>query len=94
MAKIRDIKADVSFLGVNAIDVENGITDNDWDIVQLKQAMIESSSKSVALTISEKMNTAMRLKVCNLKDIDALITELRPENEIFKSYAASGIEII
>jgi len=94
LAKIREIKADISFLGINAINIEDGITDSDWDIVQLKQAMIESSSKAVALTISEKMNTAMRLKVCNVKDIDVLITELKPDNELLKSYATSGIEII
>ena len=81
-------------MGVNAIDIENGITDSDWDIIQLKQAMIESSSKVVALSISEKVNTTMRLKVCNVKDIDVLITELKPENILLASYAKSGVEII
>ncbi len=94
ISKIKEIKADLAFLGINAIDIENGITDSDWDIVQLKQAMIESSSKVVALTISEKVNTTMRLKVCNVKDINVLITELKPENTMLASYASSGIEII
>ena len=94
LAKIREIKADISFLGINAISIEDGITDSDWDIVQLKQAMIESATKAVALTISEKINTTMRLKICNVKDINTLITELEPDNEMLKSYTASGIEII
>jgi len=93
LAKIREIKADISFLGINAISIEDGITDSDWDIVQLKQAMIESATKAVALTISEKINTTMRLKICNVKDINTLITELDPDNELLKSYASS-IEII
>ncbi|MEO8567584.1 MAG: DeoR/GlpR family DNA-binding transcription regulator [Ginsengibacter sp.] len=94
ISKIKEIKADIAFLGVNAIDIENGITDSDWDIVQLKQAMIESSAKVVVLSISEKVNTTMRLKVCNVKDIDVLITELTPENTMLACYAKSGIEII
>jgi DeoR/GlpR family transcriptional regulator of sugar metabolism len=94
ISKIREIKADLSFLGVNAIDIEYGITDSDWDIVQLKQAMIESSSKVVVLTISEKVNTTKRLKVCNVKDIDVLITELKPDDPMLELYAKSGIEII
>lgn len=94
ISKIREIKADMCFMGVNAIDIENGITDSDWDIVQLKQAMIESSSKVVALTISEKVNTTMRLKVCNVKDIDVLITELKPDDSLLKSYKRTEIEII
>lgn len=94
ISKIREIKADVSFLGLNAIDIENGITDSDWDIVQIKQAMIESSSRVVVLTISEKVNTTMRLKVCGVKDIDTLITELKPDDDMLKPYAKSGIEIL
>jgi DeoR/GlpR family transcriptional regulator of sugar metabolism len=94
ISKIKEIKADLSFLGVNAIDVESGITDSDWDIVQLKQAMIESSSKVIVLTISEKVNTTQRLQICTVKDIDILITELKPDDAILKSYAESGIEII
>ena len=94
ISKIREIKADLSFLGVNAIDIEYGITDSDWDIVQVKQAMIESSSKVVVLTISEKVNTTKRLKVCNVKDIDVLITELKPDDPMLELYAKSGIEII
>jgi len=94
ISKIREIKADVSFLGVNAIDIEYGITDSEWDIVQLKQAMIESSAKVVVLTISEKVNTARRLKVCNVKDIDVLITELKPDDPMLRPYAGAGIEIM
>ena len=94
ISTIREIKADLAFLGVNAIDVDNGITDSDWDIVQVKQAMIESSSKVVALSISEKVNTTMRLKVCNVKDINVLITELKPDDPMLASYTTSGIEIL
>lgn len=94
ISKIREIKADLSFLGVNAIDIEYGITDSDWDIVQVKQAMIESSSKVAVLTISEKVNTIRRLKVCNVKDIDMLVTELKPDDPLLELYAKSGIEII
>ena len=48
IAKIKQMKADLCFLGTNAIDVEHGISDNDWEVVQLKKAMIESSKKIFA----------------------------------------------
>ena len=50
--KVRQMKADICFLGTNAIDIHNGVTDNDWEVVQLKNAMIESSRKVVCLAIS------------------------------------------
>ena len=43
IARIKEVKADICFLGTNAIDLEHGITDNDWEVVELKKAMINSS---------------------------------------------------
>lgn len=94
ISKIKEIRADLCFLGINAIDVNHGISDNDWDVVQVKKAMIESSKKVICLTIAEKMNTVQPIKVCDLKDIDILITELQPDDPVLKPYAETGIQII
>ncbi|MBK6935614.1 MAG: DeoR/GlpR transcriptional regulator [Chitinophagaceae bacterium] len=93
IAKIKQVKADICFLGTNAIDPEMGITDNDWDVVQLKKAMIESSKKVVCLAIAEKINTSQPIRVCGIEDIDVLITELLPEDEIFKPYKKAGVTV-
>ncbi|MDP9230155.1 MAG: DeoR/GlpR family DNA-binding transcription regulator, partial [Bacteroidota bacterium] len=34
IARIKSIRADLCFFGINAIDIKHGITDNDWDVVQ------------------------------------------------------------
>jgi DeoR/GlpR family transcriptional regulator of sugar metabolism len=94
IAKIKQMKADICFLGTNAIDAEHGITDNDWDVVQLKKAMIESSKKVVCLTISEKMSSVQPIRVCHLSDIDTLITELPADDEKLRPYREAGIEVI
>ena len=39
--KIKQIKPDLCFLGINSIDITHGITENDWEIVQVKKTMIE-----------------------------------------------------
>jgi len=57
ISKIRQLKADLCFIGTNALHAEYGLTDNDWDVVQIKKAMIDTSKKVVALSISEKVNT-------------------------------------
>jgi DeoR/GlpR family transcriptional regulator of sugar metabolism len=93
IAKIKQVKADICFLGTNAIDAEQGITDNDWEVVQLKKAMIESSKKVICLTISEKINSVQPIKVCGLDDIDMLITELSPEDPLLKPYINAGVKV-
>jgi DeoR/GlpR family transcriptional regulator of sugar metabolism len=92
--KIKQIRADLCFLGINAIDIKNGTTDNDWDIVQLKKAMVESSQKVVCLTISEKINTLQPIHICNVDEIDILITELSPDDPSLKPYRDAGIQVI
>ena len=92
--KIRQIKADICFLGINAIDVNNGITDSDWEVVQVKRAMIESSETIVALSISEKINTTQKISVCGLKKIDLLVTELSPEDPLLIPYRSAGMQVI
>lgn len=93
IAKIKEVKADICFLGTNAIDLEHGITDNDWEVVQLKQAMIESSKKVVCLSIAEKINSVQPIRVCGLEDIDVVITELSPEDPILKPYIDAGVKV-
>ncbi|HEX4956760.1 MAG TPA: DeoR/GlpR family DNA-binding transcription regulator [Lacibacter sp.] len=92
--KIKQIKADLCFLGINAIDLDHGLTDNDWDVVQVKKAMIESSDKVVALSISEKINTSQRIQICKAEELDVLISELPPDDKLFTPYKKAGVSIM
>jgi len=94
IAKIKEMKADICFLGTNAIDLEQGITDNDWEVVQLKKAMIESSKQVVCLSIAEKVNTVQPIRVCGLNEIDLLITELEPEHPVMQPYSRAGVQVL
>lgn len=92
--KIKQIKSDLCFLGVNAIDVMHGITDNDFDVVHIKQAMIESTQKVVCLSIAEKINSRQPIQVCGINKVDILITELQPDNPLLTPYVDAGIKVI
>lgn len=94
VSRIKGIKADLCFLGTNAIDLQHGITDNDWEVVEVKKAMIESSDQVVSLAITEKLNTAQRIKVCDITRISTLVTELDPGDPLLQPYQETGIGIL
>jgi DeoR/GlpR family transcriptional regulator of sugar metabolism len=94
VSRIRQIKADICFMGVNALSLENGVSDNDWDVVQIKKAMVESSQKVVCLTIAEKLNSQQPLQVCESSKIDTLITELLPDDRLLDRYKEAGIKVL
>ncbi len=94
MAKIRELRVDICFMGINALNIEHGVSDNDWDIVQMKKAMLDASNKLVCLTISEKINTRQPIPICGIDKIDTLITELEPDHPLLRPYVQAGIEVL
>jgi DeoR/GlpR family transcriptional regulator of sugar metabolism len=94
IAKIKQLRADLCLMGVNAINTKNGVTDNDWDIVQIKKAMMESSQKTICMTISEKINSFQPIQVCPITGIDTLVTELDPDDTLLEPYRQAGIEVL
>ena len=94
ISRIRELKVDLCFLGVSAINLETGISDNDWEVVQIKKAMVESSQKLICMTISEKINSRQPFQVCDSKKIDTLITELPPDDELLNAYVRAGIQVL
>jgi DeoR/GlpR family transcriptional regulator of sugar metabolism len=94
LSRIRQIRADLCFLGINAINLENGVSDNDWEVVQIKKAMIESAQQLVCLTIAEKINSQQPIQVCETKKIDTLITELPSDDPLLEPYQQAGIRVL
>jgi DeoR/GlpR family transcriptional regulator of sugar metabolism len=94
ISAIKEIKADLCFLGINAISLENGISDNDWDVVQIKKAMIESTRKFICLTISEKINSQQPIQVCDISKIDTIVTELPEGDQLLRPYVNAGIKVL
>jgi DeoR/GlpR family transcriptional regulator of sugar metabolism len=94
VSRISQIRADICFMGINAIDLEMGVSDNDFDVVQIKKAMINSSRQLVCLTISEKLNSRQPFQVCEKESIDTLITELDPGSPCLEPYRKAGIRVL
>jgi DeoR/GlpR family transcriptional regulator of sugar metabolism len=94
ISRIRDIRADLCILGVNGIDATTGISDSDWEVVQVKKAMIEAARKTICVSIAEKLNSRQHFNVCPPHRIDVLVTEIPPEDAGFEDYRARGITIL
>ncbi len=59
-------------LGINAIDSKGGIPILAGNH-QVKKAMINAADRVAVLTISEKMNSVMQMKIADLNEVDYLI---------------------
>ena len=92
--QLSDIKVDLCLMGTSAIHPEEGLTDTDWEINQLKKAMLAASKKSAVLCISEKLGISLRLKVCSIESISYLITELDQNDDALAGYRLKDLNIL
>jgi DeoR/GlpR family transcriptional regulator of sugar metabolism len=92
--RLGEIKADLCFMGTNSIDAAYGITDLEWEIIEVKRAMIKCATKTVSLAIAEKLNTIQRLQVCRPEEIDILITEMDPDDPALAAYRQKGMQVL
>ena len=94
MNTLSEISTDICFMGTGYLHSVDGLTDFDWEVVQMKKAMIRASDKLVSLSISEKLESSNRYKICESKQIDTLITELDPLNPLLASYRNQMITVL
>lgn len=92
--QLSEIKVDFSFIGTGYVDSQYGLTEFDWDIVQVKKAVIKCAKKTVLLSISEKLNSQHRYKTCEINAINTMITELAPENELLNPFREHDIRLL
>lgn len=77
VSDLSEIKVDLCLLGANGIDLKEGVTDSDWEVVQIKKAMIQSSARLAIMSIGEKLDSVQKMKVCRLDAVEYLITDLK-----------------
>lgn len=91
---LSDIRVDYGFIGTGYVDALHGLTEFDWEVVQVKKAVVEASRKTVLLCISEKLNSQHRYRTCDISAINTLVTELDPEHNRLNPFRAREIRLL
>ncbi|WP_027624142.1 DeoR/GlpR family DNA-binding transcription regulator [Clostridium lundense] len=85
--------ADKAILGALAIS-SNGITVADDEDAAVMRKMIEQSKESIVLADHKKFNKTASFKVCNLCQIDLIITDQYPDKEFMKTLEGNNVNLI
>lgn len=92
--QLAGVKADLCILGANAFSAEEGLTDMDWEVVQVKMALIRAAKKVAVISISEKLNSTKWLNICPTSQINFLVTELDPNDKFLQNYKQQNITLL
>lgn len=89
----RNFRADICILGVCSIHHERGLTGVIHEDSQIKRTMIQNSNYVIALSSIEKVGTAESYFIGPIKDINVLVTNINPDDEVLKAYRDAGLII-
>ncbi|KAA3625914.1 MAG: DeoR/GlpR transcriptional regulator [Bacteroidetes bacterium] len=91
---LHGIRPDICLMGTNSIDSRVGLTDSDWEVVDVKKTMIQISEKVAVLSISDKLQSSKKIKICDINDVDYLITELSPNDPLLAPYHEASLKVL
>lgn len=89
----RTVFVDKLFLAVGGIDVQNGLTEFNWDDTLVKRAMIASARKVFLVADASKFGRSAFAKVGELGDVHALICDEMPPEPLLQKLRDHGITV-
>ena len=90
---IRQFKIDFGIISVSGIDTEGCLLDFDYQEVGVGQTIISNSRKVYLAADHTKFGREAMVRLCNLRDIDALFTDQRPEEKICQMLSDAHIPL-
>lgn len=91
---IRQIRADLYFMGVTGIHAEHGLTTGDREEAAIKRAISRQAAETIVLGSQEKLGAVSAYEVVALEAIDGLIVERSCPEPAMAPFAARGVPII
>lgn len=90
---LKDFSCSKLFLGIDGLDLDYGLTTTNAMEALLNRAMIKISQKVIVLTDSSKFNKRGFSKICDLDQIDHIITDKRADADQIKGLEDLGIKV-
>ena len=81
------------FFGVDGIDPEHGITTSTIDEAKLTRRMMHAASQVIVLADSSKFGRRGFSKICDLSDVDQIITDSNVSPHTLAQLRSQGIEV-
>jgi DeoR/GlpR family transcriptional regulator of sugar metabolism len=91
---LRQLKADVVFLGTSAVDAGLGVWDTTMVEVPIKRAMIAAAQSVALLADTEKFDLPGLVRVCDGSALDRVITDAPLPDACAPAIERHGIEVV
>lgn len=91
---IMGLHTQVCVMGCTGISPEQGLTKHDIEAVPVRRRMIEASRQLIAVADSSKLGTIGLVKVCDLDEIDTLVTDAGIPPALKETFEKHGVHVV
>ena len=92
-AALAALNLDVAILGVDGISVESGLTTHHEVEAHTNRALIERARRVVVVADSSKLGLVAFARICELRDVDELITDTEAEDGTIEALREAGAQV-
>ena len=89
---IRQVRADLYFMGVCSVHPEAGLSTGDFEEAGVKRAL-SAAAETIVLASPEKLATASPYQVIALEELSGLVTMASVAEDVLAPYRKRGISI-
>jgi DeoR/GlpR family transcriptional regulator of sugar metabolism len=94
IASVRELTADVIFLGCDGLTVENGLTTPHVLVAEVGAVATSRARKVIAVADSSKLGRQGFTPIVPLSDIHVLITDIGADPDLVAEIRAAGVEVL
>jgi DeoR/GlpR family transcriptional regulator of sugar metabolism len=94
VAAVKKLHADVAVMATTGLSLERGLTNRVGNEAELKAAMIANAGRIILLTESAKFNHEALYRVCDLAEVDVLVTDAGMAAADIQRIEACGVQVL
>ncbi len=93
LSYIKNLNLDVAFIGCGGISIREGFTENFLDGAAMLRAFLDAAQQKIVIADHNKFDKVTFVKVCDLEDIDVIVTDDSLKQKTKEKYLAVGVDI-
>lgn len=93
-SQLQGLRPDIAFIGANGLHARFGLSTPDVLEAAVKTAMVQVAHRVVALIDSSKFDQETLVRFAALADIDVLVTDQQPSEELTVALSEAGVEVV
>lgn len=91
---LKNVNFDIAFIGVTKYSSRTGFTCESSEDAELKRAVISKADKVIVLMDSSKVNINGTYTICELKDVDIIVSDSKLPDDFLNECKNQGVTIL